>query len=257
MTEKQTANVYDIFMLALCVYVLLAMAIDAFFPLPESTSSILQWVDTGVCIVFLVDFATRFFTAESKLEYLKWGWIDLISSIPTVGPLRWGRLARIMRILRLLRGVRSAKTLGTYIMQNRAESAFLASALVALLLVTLGSIGILEVEGHHPDANIQNAGDALWWAMVTITTVGYGDHYPVTAEGRIIAAILMTAGVGVLGTFTGFAATWFMEPGEDEQDNQLAMIRQELTALRREMLSEPKLSGATAPTQTGQREPVQ
>ena len=74
-------------------------------------------------------------------------------------------------------------------------------------------------------------GHGIWWAFVTMTTVGYGDTYPVTLEGRIIAAVLMIAGVGLFGTFTGFVATWFLQPGETEQDRELAAIRRSLAAI--------------------------
>lgn len=72
-----------------------------------------------------------------------------------------------------------------------------------------GSISILQFE-TAPESNIKTAEDAIWWAFVTITTVGYGDRYPVTTEGRIIAAFLMITGVALFGTFTGFIAAWFM-----------------------------------------------
>ena len=77
-------------------------------------------------------------------------------------------------------------------------------------MVIFSSIAILQVE-TDPNSNIKTAEDAIWWAYVTITTVGYGDKFPVTTEGRIIAAVLMTVGVGLFGTFTAFLASWFVE----------------------------------------------
>jgi voltage-gated potassium channel len=77
------------------------------------------------------------------------------------------------------------------------------------LLIIFSSIAILQVE-KDPASNIKSAEDAIWWAYVTITTVGYGDKYPVTTEGRVIAAVLMTAGVGLFGTFTAYVASWFV-----------------------------------------------
>lgn len=77
-------------------------------------------------------------------------------------------------------------------------------------MVLFSSIAILQVE-DSPNSNIKSAEDAIWWSYVTITTVGYGDKYPVTTEGRLIAAVLMTAGVGLFGTFTGFLASWFVQ----------------------------------------------
>lgn len=78
------------------------------------------------------------------------------------------------------------------------------------MMIIFSSIIILQVE-KAPGSNIFTAGDALWWAFVTITTVGYGDLYPVTLEGRLVAVILMTTGVGLFGTFTAFVASWFVK----------------------------------------------
>jgi voltage-gated potassium channel len=76
------------------------------------------------------------------------------------------------------------------------------------------------VERDAPGSNIRTAEDALWWAYVTITTVGYGDKYPVTSEGRIIAVALITVGVGLFGTFTAFVASWFVEKREEEEEKK-------------------------------------
>ncbi|WP_372171412.1 potassium channel family protein, partial [Vibrio sp. 10N.222.49.C9] len=97
-----------------------------------------------------------------------------------------------------------------YLFRNRRSGTFSIVASVSVLVVIFGAIGILQFEKGLPDSNIHSAGDALWWSFVTITTVGYGDFYPVTTQGRLVAAILMTAGVGLFGTFTGLVANWFM-----------------------------------------------
>jgi voltage-gated potassium channel len=83
-------------------------------------------------------------------------------------------------------------------------------------MVIFSAIAILQVEDDL-NSNIKSAEDAIWWAYVTITTVGYGDKYPVTTEGRIIAAFLMTTGVGLFGTFAGFVASWFVSEKEQEK----------------------------------------
>ena len=131
----------------------------------------------------------------------------------------------------MLRGLRATKLLATMVVNRRAENAFLAASLVAILLVVFCSIAVLNFESV-PDANIVGPDDAIWWAFATITTVGYGDRYPITGEGRIVAAILMAAGVGLFGTFSGFLAAWFIGPEVEESDNDLVALRQEVAALR-------------------------
>jgi voltage-gated potassium channel len=82
-------------------------------------------------------------------------------------------------------------------------------------MILFASVTILELE-DTPDANIKTAEDAIWWAYATITTVGYGDKYPVTTGGRIIAAMLMTTGVGLFGTFTAYVSSWFVKGKLDQ-----------------------------------------
>lgn len=223
---------YQLFMLVLCVYVLFALMAETFFPLSPEIVTILETVDTAICFVFLADFFGNLVFRTDRLAYLRWGWLDLVSSIPALDVLRWGRLARIIRIMRVLRAVRSTRLLATYILRRRAESTVLAVSLISILLVVFASIAILQVERHNPEANIQTPEHALWWAFVTITTVGYGDKFPVTTEGRIVAAVLMTGGVGLFGTFTGFVASWFLAPGEKQRESEIDGLRRDIAELR-------------------------
>lgn len=149
-----------------------------------------------------------------------------------------------MRILRVLRGVKSARTLAHFVASRRSESGFLASVLLALLLIVAGSIAVLEFE-LPAGGNIASAEDALWWAVTTMTTVGYGDRYPTTSEGRIVAMFLMAAGVGVFGTLSGLAASWFLSPAAEETDADLVELKQMVSRL------EQRLGAAAAETHDG------
>ena len=93
-------------------------------------------------------------------------------------------------------------------------------AVLALILIIFSSISILQFEAEAPGANIITAEDALWWSYVTITTIGYGDKFPVTTEGRIVAVVLMTAGVGLFGTFTAFVSSWLLAERKGEKADQ-------------------------------------
>lgn len=202
-------NFLNLLIIVLSVYVLLALLLDTFLKLPTEISRLLLLTDNVICIVFLLDFGIRFYKAENKLKFMKWGWIDLLSSIPAIDILRVGRSVRLFRLLRLLRAFKSTKHLVDHIFRKRAQGTFMSVSVIALLLIIFSSIAILQVE-DSPNSNIKTAEDALWWSYVTITTVGYGDKFPVTTEGRIIAGILMTGGVGLFGTFTAYVATWFI-----------------------------------------------
>lgn len=194
----------------LSIYVLGALLFDTLYVLPPETSRLLNYIDNSICILFFIDFCVRFFTAENKLKFMHWGWIDLISSIPMVDALRIGRLFRLIRLLRIIRAFRSTRQLVHHIFKNKAKGTLTSVSIFAIMLIIFSAIAILQVE-KDPNSNIKTAEDAMWWAYVTITTVGYGDKFPVTTEGRIIASVLMTAGVGLFGTFTAYIASLFVE----------------------------------------------
>lgn len=226
-----TVTVWQIVMLFLCVYVLGALFVDTVFRLPPETSSLLLQIDILVCLIFIGDFFYQLFSAKNKVGYLKWGWIDLLSSIPTVEILRVGRLARIFRILRVMRGVRSARTILQYLFASPATGTFASVAMISFVLVVAASITILNFE-TSPQSNIKTASDALWWSFVTMTTVGYGDYFPVTMMGRISAAVLMTAGVGLFGTFTACVASLFLQQEEQKEIKRDEEMLAELKAIR-------------------------
>ena len=216
--EKHNLRFFDIVIVVLSIYVLFALIIDSFFKLAPEVSKLLYFIDDLICVLFLYDFFYRFIKAPSKLKFMKWGWIDLISSIPTFEYLRYGRLIRLIRIFRVLRAFRSVKYLTSHIFKTRTKGTFSTVSLISFLMLIFGSISILQVE-TVPESNIKTAGDAIWWAFVTITTVGYGDRFPVTSAGRIIAAFLMITGVALFGTFTGFVAAWFMDGDKSNKEN--------------------------------------
>jgi voltage-gated potassium channel len=229
---KPGSTGYQMFMLVLCLYALAVLAAQVAIDLEPETRDILHYADYAVCGLFFVDFVVSLIRAPSRWRYLiSWGWIDLLSSIPVLEFARWGRLARILRILRVIRGLRATKILTTLVLQRRAENTFLAASLVALLLVVSCSVAVLHFE-TAPDSNIKTAEDAIWWSFATITTVGYGDRYPVTSEGRFVAAILMCSGVGLFGTFSGFLAAWFLGTGESSRQSELDALQGEIKALR-------------------------
>ena len=230
---RPTAEVtpYELFMLVLCAWALIILAAGAFFRWSDSTGVILTYADTFVCGLFFMDFLVSLYRAPRKLRYLgTWGWIDLLSSIPAVDYLRWGRSARFLRILRVLRGVKSARVLAQFAAGRRAESALFASVLLSLLLVVCCSIAVLEFE-VPAGGNIASAQDAMWWAVTTMTTVGYGDRYPITAEGRLVAIFLMAAGVGIFGMMSGLVASWFLSPANQEGDADRKEIKRLLIEL--------------------------
>jgi voltage-gated potassium channel len=123
-------------------------------------------------------------------------------------------------------------------MARRSESAFLTAALLSLLLIVSGSIAVLQFE-KASGGNIVSGEDALWWAITTMTTVGYGDRFPITSEGRLVAAVLMAAGVGVFGTLSGLVASWFLAPATKEADADLVEIKAMVADVQARLPGEP------------------
>jgi voltage-gated potassium channel len=210
MQERSTFGPLSLAVLILSIVALGALVFETFFKIHPEASKILNYLDYGICVFFLFEFFYQLSTAKSKLEYLKWGWIDLLSSIPTMDILRMGRLFRIIRIIRIIKTFKSLTLLVNHIFKDKAKGTLSSTLVLAVIMILFSSIAILEVE-DSPLSNIKTAEDALWWSYTTITTVGYGDKFPVTNEGRIIAIILMTFGVGMFGTFTAYIASFFVK----------------------------------------------
>lgn len=233
MNTGRQMPLYQLFMLVLCVFALTGIILQHVYAKDGEIIAILDIADLTICAAFAIDFIISLATAQNRWKYLiTWGWLDLLSSIPILpSAARWGRIARIARIMRVLRSVRAARMLSSVILSKRRESTVLAAILLAIVLVFASSTAILHFETAR-DSNITTAGDALWWAFATITTVGYGERYPVTAEGRVIAAILMTAGIGLFGAFSASLAAWFLVPEDQATDAEIAGLRDEVKALR-------------------------
>ena len=214
---RKTSNAYNIFILVLTILSLAVMVV-MLLPISDATYKLLAVYDNLICVIFLIDFFLNLRGAAKKSDYFikERGWLDLLGSIPSLGLLtnltkfagllRLARLSRLARITRLLRG-ENKKTLVKDILDNRSRYAAFLTILLTILVLTVASVLVLQFESKSPDANITDGGDALWYAIVTITTVGYGDRYPVTAAGRITAAFIMFMGIGIIGALASILAS--------------------------------------------------
>jgi voltage-gated potassium channel len=230
-SANENVGPFQFVILVLSLLTLGAIAADTFLPLPREVSRILQGIDLIACGAFFTDFAIRFHAAESKRAFMKWGWIDLVASIPNLDVLRVGRFVRVLRVVRLLRGIGSLRRLFSVVFVSRTRGGVASIVMMAFMLVTFASIAILLCE-TDPNSNIKTAGDAVWWSMTTVTTVGYGDRFPVTAAGRVVAMILMIGGMGLFGTLSGIIASVFLGGGKDDADSA---VLAEVKAMRAEL----------------------
>jgi voltage-gated potassium channel len=224
---------------------------------------LLDQIDFLICMFFLYDFFLRLYRAESKLEFLKWGWIDFVSSIPALPIFGAGRVVRVIRIFRILRAFRSTKILIQFVYRRRSHGTLMTALIITVLLTIFSAIAMLNFE-TAPNSNIRTPDDALWWAATTITTVGYGDRYPVTDGGRVVAIFLMTAGVGLFAIFTGFITSFFREADQKKEEQALETLIDEIRLLRQkvESLERHAVHGGAVPNNgaaeasTGEQEPT-
>ncbi len=254
-TPSKRSNSYNIFILVLTVLSLLVM-VAMLLPLSDATIQLLSVYDTLICIIFLIDFFITLRASPNKSEYFikDRGWLDLIGSLPSLGILgfpgkltgflRLARLSRLARIARRMRG-ENQKSLMKDVRENRSQYTIFITILMALIVLTVSSVAVLQFESKSPDANIHTGGDALWYSLVTITTVGYGDRYPVTVGGRFTAFFIMIMGVGIIGALASILSSMLVGSSPTSEQNtpneipsqtvekELLDIKNELAELRK------------------------
>ena len=247
-TGTKRSNAYELFILVLTALSLGIMVVLV-LPVSDATEHLLLVYDNAICVVFLIDFFGNLSRAPTKSEYFigRRGWLDLLGSIPSLGIFKYtalfrlARLSRVARITRLLRG-QNKRELIDDVLTHRGQYAAFVSIIAAMIVLVVCSVLVLQFESGAADANITNGGDALWWALVTITTVGDGDFFPVTTAGRITGAFVMFAGVGIIGALASILASLLVpSPKEGEEaafatdhtvHEELVDIKAELAALR-------------------------
>ncbi|KLV02212.1 capsular biosynthesis protein [Photobacterium aquae] len=219
MTKKIDAVKHELNPLSLMSLVLsfLSLAIVTtmiFLPKASSAYHLLFGIDSFICLLFWCQLLGDWSRSSNKRAYIKTHWVDFLASIPVIEQLRFARVLQIFRVLRLLN---SSKQILRQLRRNRRETTIAGIFLLLTLLLSVGSSMMLIFESHVPESNIKEAGDALWWVFVTISTVGYGDHYPVTAMGKILAAVIIICGVGLFGMVAGLVSSVIADPEQQKE----------------------------------------
>lgn len=198
--KYKNMSVYKLVIALLSLVSIIMLTASLFMDRDGEVYRLINYYDYGLCTVFLYDFFKQLRAAESKWRYFyTWGWLDLISSIPVIS---YFRAARFFRIFRVIRIFKSLKILILFLRSNRKSSLYGVLVLFIAFTVIISSVFVLFFEQEA--GNIQTAEDALWWTFISITTVGYGDHYPVTSEGKLAATFLIFAGLITFGTVISF-----------------------------------------------------
>jgi voltage-gated potassium channel len=212
--------------LAMIPLVVLPLVMD----LSPGTEAAVLAVDYLIWAVFAAEYAIKLYLAPSRRQFIARHIPDLIIVVvPMLRPLRVLRSVRLLRLLRLTlltglaaKGLREARS----ILRHRGLNWVL---LIVLVLNLIAAAMVLEFEGGNPEANIASYPDALWWAVTTITTVGYGDRFPMSSPGRAVAVVLMIAGIAMFGVITATIAAYFVEQkAEEDVASRLDQIMERL-----------------------------
>ena len=221
---------------AAAVAFLLAYAWPILEPgLADGWKSVCEWVVILTWIAFVADYVVRLLLAERRVAFW-WRHLPYLAmvALPVLRPLQLLRLIVLLRALNR----RAANAL-------RGRIAIYVGCATVLLVFT-SSLAALDAERGEPGATIKSFGDALWWAITTITTVGYGDQHPVTTEGRFVAAGLMIGGIALLGTVTASIASWLVDRVRETEETARAATQADMEALRAEIRDLRRLLEARA-----------
>lgn len=205
---------YELFIAAISILAVFNSLITYIPGLDPDAANVISIINSVLTLIFIYDFGLRIITAPSRSFYFlrDYGWADLLAIIPQF---------RIFRVFRIFKAYRLVHKYGTryilsYLAHNRAQSALYILVLMVTLIIESGAVLVLQAERASPDANILTAVDAIWWAYVTITTVGYGDRFPVTLAGRMVGIMVLTTGVAVFATFAGLISSKLLGSAEPE-----------------------------------------
>lgn len=201
---------YELFMLGVSLLSFVNLILILLLPHESQSFRVIFIVDFVIATLFFIDFCTRFFSSSDKSDYFfrNYGWADLLASVP----LTFFNIFRIFRVVRLVHVMRKYgnRRILRILLGKLSDTALYGVLFLILLVIEFGSIGVLLAEQNAVNANIKTASDAIWWVYISITTVGYGDKYPVTNLGRMVGIATVTVGVGLFGVVTAFIANKFL-----------------------------------------------
>lgn len=202
----------------------------------------LDAIDYTVWALFVVEYLVKLYLAPSRRRLVRTHLLDLlVILIPFLRPLRIARVLRLLRLVRVAAVLARALGRARSILTHKGLNFVL---LAVILIVFAGAAAELAFEAHEPASNIRDFGAAISWAVVTVTTVGYGDRFPVGAAGRGVAVVLMLVGIGLVGAVTAAVASYFVEQRQDDQTAELEVRLDRIEGMLSQLLAERNGAGA-------------
>jgi len=200
--------VTKLLVLLFSVFSIIILVYSLFLPVDSEIYRLLWYFDFVLCLFFLYDFFKQIYEAKNKFKYLyTTGWLDFVSSIPVISEMRLFRFLRIIRIFKIIRSIGSFKAIVKFAKEELKKSIFGLVIFIQVTTILSSMLLVLYVERNV--GNINTAEDTIWWAFITITTVGYGDLYPVTNIGRFLAVILIFTGIFSFGAVISYLSNMF------------------------------------------------
>ncbi len=213
---------YELFVLALVVMSLVNWTLLLVLTPSAAQVQVIWIMNFGLSVFLLLDFAYRIWKHPQRRLFVgrRGGWLLVLGSLP----LPFAGILRLIWTWLALRRLRNSdfRQMSKIVVQRRAQSTLLTAVLAAVVMLEVGAVLILDAESASTQANIKTGLDALWWNVVTLATVGYGDKYPVTTTRRVIGVVVIVVGVGLFSALTSFLAQWFIRPRATDGQPQAA-----------------------------------
>lgn len=201
-------STFDLITMIISYISIILFFIEYFVKISDEQKTILYIVDNIICGIFFIDYLIDYFESKDKVQYLKRSWLDLLACVPAINILGFDRVTRFFRIFRLFKAISSTKALLLHSVRSKSDSILTMAFVIGIMVIIFSSISILYFE-TDPNSNIKTTEDAIWWTFTTITTVGYGDRFPVTTEGRMVGVLTMVVGISVFSIVTAYISSKF------------------------------------------------
>lgn len=233
-THPKWGHLFDYVMIGLILISVVCITITSIDTVDPAITSMLDILETGIVLIFTLEYLLRLWTSERKFAYIFsfWGIVDLAAVLPfwllhfgLLGGVGGSQAARTLRILRLLRLLKLVRYIAAIDRLRRAfiiiQSELLLFLFLAVIMIFIAAVGIYNFESEAQPENFGSIPQSIWFAVVTLTTVGYGDVYPITNGGKIFTGLVLMVGLGVVAIPTGLIASGLAQAREEQKGKKV------------------------------------